>query len=86
MKVTGTVTKVIRTGGPAWGTARPYRRVTLVTGTGREVVLRYLSGAYRTGGADVARGQVITIEGTAMQGYARVNIGGVTVTVHEQEK
>ena len=85
MKVTGTITKVIRTGGPAWGTVKPYRRVTLDTGNGRLVTLKYLSGYGRHGGAGVTRGQVITIEGMPMMGFPRVNIGGVTVTTHEPE-
>lgn len=83
MEVTGTITKIIRTGGPAWGTVKPYRRVTLDTGNGRLITLKYLSGYGQDGGANVAKGQRVTITGMAMVGFQRVNIGGVTVITHE---
>jgi hypothetical protein len=86
MKVTGTVTRVTCTGGPAWGTSKPYRRVTLARDEGgREIALKYLASFPGRPDWDVARGQRITIEGMAMIGNPRVNIGGVTVTVHAPE-
>ena len=79
MEVTGMVTRVIRSGGPAWGSVKPYRRVTLQREGGNEITLKYLSGY----GPDVAKGLRVTIAGMPMVGCQRVNIGGVTVTVHE---
>lgn len=86
MEVTGTVTRVISTGGPGFSTAKPYRHVTLHTRGDRLVTLKYLSGYGRNGGADVARGQLVTIEGMPMIGFPRVNIGGVTVTTHDSQE
>jgi hypothetical protein len=82
MEVTGTVKRVSRHNGPGF-TVRPYRHVTLLTGAGNEITLKYLASFPGRPDWEIAKGQVVTVEGTAMIGFPRVSIGGVTVTIHE---
>ena len=77
MTVTGLVTRVVRRGTPH---GSRYFAVTIKRPGTHDITLKYLHGFE----PEPARGQTITIEGMPMVGFPRVNIGGISVTIHHE--
>jgi hypothetical protein len=73
MRVTGVVVKTRRTRTPHGSS---YMAVTLRRNATHDVTLRYLNhpSLYQP-----VKGDMVAVTGTAMAGYTRVNIGGVSV-------
>lgn len=77
MEVTGTV---IQAGHRRTKAGNTFASVLLTTPGGQDMRLRYLADF----APRVRKGQVVTIDGIPMM-HAKINVGGVTVTIHDQE-
>lgn len=77
MEVTGTV---IQAGHRRTKAGTTFASVLITTPSGQAMRLRYLADF----APRVRKGQVITIDGVPMM-HAKTNVGGATVTIHDQE-
>lgn len=77
MEVTGTVTRASHRKTPAGNT---FASVLISRPGTHDIRLRYLADFQPR----VRRGQQITVSGIPMM-HARTNVGGVSVTIHDQE-